>query len=742
MQDTVQISQNLQNKKAAALQWFSLGYLPLPIIKGDKKPSVMVKEWLSNLSQQSIEKHWSQYPGDDLGLHCSNGLVALDSDSPESLEPMVALEAKYGIKPLITVKTKKGEHHYFKVGEGVNLKQVGKSTILNPECIDIRCGNSYIIAPPSTDKVLVSESICPLENLEVITQEFADDLTRHNGGTPTCDKPHQNNESSDNGVFVKSKPIDQHLDADSDELAKLVSLREMLQHIDSSLGYTEWLQILMALHYETQGSSEGLALADDWSSLGSNYKGFDEVESKWNSFDGFTGTPVTIATLWKLLSDQGIDAWELKVKVQDQLEQFTPCNTTVIKYDDQNLDRGITEKASNFPHPERRQNGVLAGTFENFEHLMQHYGVEIKYDLIAKDVIIKVPYLKTTLDNEKAVKDGHIRSLCALNNFPAANINANILTLADKKAINPVKEWIDSKPWDGIDRLSNFRATLTVKEDFPLEFKDKLLDRWMISAIAAVESSGFRARGVLTLSGPQGIGKTSWVNALVTDQDLRHKTVLTGHCLDATKRDSIATAVSKWIVEFGELEATIRKDLPALKSFITNDMDHFRRPYAAADSTLPRRTVFCASVNDHHFLTDATGNSRFWTIPVTAVNFNHGLDMQQVFAQYKLEYLKPDPKWWLLPEEEAQLTQLNGEFETISAIKEGLTALINDGRQRQTDEVFMTASQLLGAIKADKKGISQIKEVHAVMTKLIGPSRKTKGLNGWDVPTCISLDNL
>jgi len=68
--------------------------------------------------------------------------------------------------------------------------------------------------------------------------------------------------------------------------------------------------------------------------------------------------------------------------------------------------------------------------------------------------------------------------------------------------------------------------------------------------------------------------------------------------------------------------------------------------------------------------------------------------------------------------------------------------LVNDGRQRQTDEFFMTASQLLDAIKADKKGISQIKEVHAVMTKLIGPSRKTKGLNGWDVPTCISLDNL
>ena len=736
MQHTVQVSQNLQNKKAAALQWFALGYLVIPVSGGTKFPRLKVKEWLSSLSQQSIEQHWIKYPEDDIGLYCSNGLVALDSDSHESLEAMVALEEKFGVKPLITVKTNKGIHHYFKLGEGVTLKQAGNSTILNPERIDIRCGNSYIIAPPSTDKVLASESIRSLEDLEVITQEFADELVRHNGGTTA-------NKKSDASAIAKEQSSSGFMSSiDGEVTVKVVALREVLKHLDPEEGYSEWLQTLMAIHHETQGSNDGLVLADEWSSRGSSYKSFNEIESKWKSFDGFTGKPVTIATLWKKLSDQGVDAWALRSKVNENLKEFSPSQTQIIKYDDQNLDRDLTQVASNFPHSERRQHGVLAGTFENFEHLMQHYGVEIKYDLIAKDVIIKVPYLKTTLDNEKAVKDGHIRSLCALNNFPAANINANILALADKRAINPVKEWIDSKPWDGVDRLQNFRDTLIVKADFPVEFKDKLFDRWMISTVAAVESSGFRARGVLTLSGPQGIGKTSWVNALVNDQDLRHKAVLTGHCLDATKRDSIATAVSKWIVEFGELEATIRKDLPALKSFITNDMDHFRRPYATVDSTLPRRTVFCASVNDHHFLTDPTGNSRFWTIPVTAVNYNHGLDMQQVFAQYKLEYLKPDSKWWLMPEEEAMLNKLNGEFETISAIKEGLTALVNDGRAKQTDEIFMTASQLLGAIKADKKGIAQIKEVHAVMTKLIGPPRKTKGLNGWDVPTCISLDSL
>jgi putative DNA primase/helicase len=262
----------------------------------------------------------------------------------------------------------------------------------------------------------------------------------------------------------------------------------------------------------------------------------------------------------------------------------------------------------------------------------------------------------------------------------------------------------------------------------------------MTSAIAAVAKDSFHSRGVLTLSGPQGIGKTSWVNALVSDDGLRVKTVLTGHCLDASNRDSVATAVSHWLVELGELEATIRKDLPALKSFITNDMDNFRRPYAAANSTFPRRTVFCASVNDHYFLTDGTGNSRFWSIPVVAVNFNHGLDMQQVFAQYKEQYFEANAPWWLLPEEEARLTELNSEFETISEIKESLTELIQRGRESMTDVSFMSASQLLKEIKVQRTGLAQIKEVHVVMTKLVGPSRKSRGTNGWDVPVRIAID--
>jgi hypothetical protein len=88
------------------------------------------------------------------------------------------------------------------------------------------------------------------------------------------------------------------------------------------------------------------------------------------------------------------------------------------------------------------------------------------------------------------------------------------------------------------------------------------------------------------LSGSQGINQTSSINALTAVPNLFHKTVMKRNCLDKSRRDSVATDVSKWIVEFCELESTMRKDLPALLSFNTNDSVHLRRSYATLDFTV------------------------------------------------------------------------------------------------------------------------------------------------------------
>lgn len=206
---------------------------------------------------------------------------------------------------------------------------------------------------------------------------------------------------------------------------------------------------------------------------------------------------------------------------------------------------------------------------------------------------------------------------------------------------------------------------LTSKPDWPGAFKDLLIYKWLLSAVAAaLLSKGFCARGVLTLQGPQGIGKTTWVRSLVPDALLSAEVVRLDHHLDGSNKDSILIAISHWLVEIGELESSFKRDVARLKGFLTLDRDKVRRPYAKEATEYPRRTVFAASVNSHDFLLDSTGNSRFWTLPVIEVDHQHGIDMQQVFAQLAVD-LENGEEWWLTPDEETMLEYRNQRHRAV-----------------------------------------------------------------------------
>ncbi|PUV01280.1 virulence-associated E family protein, partial [Acinetobacter baumannii] len=119
------------------------------------------------------------------------------------------------------------------------------------------------------------------------------------------------------------------------------------------------------------------------------------------------------------------------------------------------------------------------------------------------------------------------------------------------------------------------------------------------------------------------------------------------------------------IVELGELDTTFRKsDISDLKNFISRPHDVLRKPYDRRESKYKRRTVFFASVNPKHFLHDETGNVRFWTIPVTGLNYNHGIDVQQLWAEVHHWYTKGE-RWWLEREEEQRLEAVNADHAQV-----------------------------------------------------------------------------
>lgn len=84
----------------------------------------------------------------------------------------------------------------------------------------------------------------------------------------------------------------------------LEKLRTTLEKIDPDVWYGDWIKALMVIFYETSGSDEGLALANDWSSRGAKYRGVREIDYYWSRFSLAHKKPVRMGTLMWIAKGQ------------------------------------------------------------------------------------------------------------------------------------------------------------------------------------------------------------------------------------------------------------------------------------------------------------------------------------------------------------------------------------------------------------------------------------------------------
>jgi hypothetical protein len=278
-----------QPKVEAALRWFELGLPVIPIVAGTKRPAVTWDPWLGKLSVEAIRGHWAGHPSDDLGAILGDGLLVLDTDGPDATAALYELEQRHGVEPRIIVSTRRGEHHYFAVGNGVHARQDSHDGNLHPERIDVKTGRSMVNLPPSGVRRVKSCLLDHVSQLSEVDQDFVDAVFIHNG-RPT---PRPATERELPPVQV-----------DDAHLAKTEAL---LNDISPDCGYGDWMQVLMAIFHESQGSAAGLALADSWSAKGETYRGSQAVEEKWRSFSLDIANPVTIGTLIKRAREAGAD---------------------------------------------------------------------------------------------------------------------------------------------------------------------------------------------------------------------------------------------------------------------------------------------------------------------------------------------------------------------------------------------------------------------------------------------------
>ena len=315
-------------------------------------------------------------------------------------------------------------------------------------------------------------------------------------------------------------------------------------------------------------------------------------------------------------------------------------------------------------------------TAETLCEFMKQNGIRVRYDDITHEICVSGTDLPAEHSTEQ-LSTLLFSMLRADGGFTGVNLQTiesfiSLISVHDR--FNPVRELLSAVKWDNVDRLPTLFNIMRIEND---ELSKRLVYKWLRQTIAlsCFNETGlpFGAEGVLTLCGRQGIGKTTLIGRL----GLNGRLCKLGVNVDPHSKDDLIQATGCFVCELGELESTMKRDIAALKAFLTAHTDEVRRPYARAATRTRRRTSFAASCNSRDFLADPTGNRRFFTIPCEArfdLEALSKLDMVQLWAQIFAGVSEETDKsacFRLSPDELNSLCERNGGFtKTIPAEQE------------------------------------------------------------------------
>jgi len=373
----------------------------------------------------------------------------------------------------------------------------------------------------------------------------------------------------------------------------------------------------------------------------------------------------------------------------------------------------------------RNERGKYLNTKGNVQGVMTLNSITCAYNVIKKRMEIEVPDTKFIQDMQDESALIEIEDRCIQMDIPATKVRDYLKLLAVE--YNPVKDWMESRAWDGQSRLQDFLDSITSADK---SLKEMLMKKWLISCVAAAcEPNGVSLEGILVFQGAQGLGKTLWFKRLA---DYDQGWLLEGATLNPSDKDSVKQAVSHWLVELGELQSTFkRSDMDQLKAFCTKKVDELRLPYDRAFTTYQRRTAFYASVNEREFLIDTTGNRRFWVIPVTGIDVNHGVDMQQLWSEVKeTMYREGQQNWFLSPDERAQLQESNELYRTQSSVEDLILEHV-DFLSVDTKPVQMT--KLLRDLGVNSPRMADFKDAARILSERGKEPRRSSGKKIYDL---------
>ena len=258
---------------------------------------------------------------------------------------------------------------------------------------------------------------------------------------------------------------------------------------------------------------------------------------------------------------------------------------------------------------ERNKDGILLPTIDNYIKILQNDDAfsEVRYNIMTEQ-----PEKGTEIwsDTDDAETEYHIQKEYNLRN--PGILKTAFLVFLKQRSFSPIQEMIKSIQWDGKPHCENFFFFFSKAphdNNDEMQYSKECGRLFFAQGIARAFEPGSKCDYVVVLMGEQGHGKSLLTELLAVDRKYYSK-------LKSIKGvEAEKNLEGSWIIELEEMLATTNADsVEEVKQFISCPADKFRNSYGKRSVNHLRTCVFIGTTNRYSFLTDPTGNRRWFPL--------------------------------------------------------------------------------------------------------------------------------
>lgn len=299
--------------------------------------------------------------------------------------------------------------------------------------------------------------------------------------------------------------------------------------------------------------------------------------------------------------------------------------------------------------------------------------------------------------------------------------------VARRRSRHPVREYLCSLHWDGIERIAHAFEDYWGADTQPCLYVRAASRNFFIGLVARILRPGCKLDTMPVFEGQQGIFKSSALDALggawyaALDES-------------AASKDFLQALRGKWLIELCELNAFSKTESAHIKGMLSRRVDTYRASYGRRTMDIPRQCVFAGTTNHDDWLADDSGGRRFWPIKCGLINVPALAAMRdQLFAEAMVAF-GATSSWWEMPDGTVeQQSQRNPYDEIASLILPWVAIQLTYGKEVIAVKDVMMGPLQMTADKLDKPTQMRV----ASVLKRAGWRRNLK-LKVWEPPPATS----